>query len=220
MSTMEPARPSKLRVFLVDDHRVVADALARLLAAEPDIEVVGTASSVRELETGLTDDVDCALISYLLRDGSAAVATRIVKRQLPHARVVVLSRTADPHSALRAVRSGADAFLDGHATAEQMLSALRGSFNGSIVVPAAPKRRDLRKDRGPSAAAGTARDLLTPRELDVLRALVLGRTTRQMCIEMGIGNNTVRTHVQNISAKLRVHSRLEAVALATREHIV
>src|SRR4051794_17050925 len=217
---MEPARPSKLRVFLVDDHRVVTDALTRLLSAEPDIEVVGTASSVDELESGLGDDVDCALISYLLRDGNASVATRIVKRRLPHARVVVLSRTADDQASNRAVRSGADAFLDGRATSEQMLEALRGSFGGSFVTPQRTKQRNIRRRGSRSTARTGSADLLTPRELDVLRSLVLGRTTREMCIEMGIGSNTVRTHVQNIIGKLRVHSRLEAVALATRERIV
>jgi DNA-binding NarL/FixJ family response regulator len=217
---MEPARPSKLRVFLVDDHRVVTDALTRLLSAEPDIEVVGTASSVDELENSLGDDVDCALISYLLRDGNASVATRIVKRRLPHARVVVLSRTADDQAPHRAVRSGADAFLDGSATSDQMLDALRGSFSGNLAPPQRTKQRSIRRRGVRSSARASSADLLTPRELDVLRSLVLGRTTREMCTEMGIGSNTVRTHVQNIIGKLRVHSRLEAVALATRERLV
>src|SRR3954454_2356675 len=163
---MEPARPSKLRVYLVDDHRVVADALARLIAAEPDIEVVGTAASVDELERGLRDDVDCALISDLLRDGNAAVATRIVKRRLPHARVVVLSRSAADQSTYRAVRSGADALLDGHATSEQMLAALRGSFSGTIPRRRSGARRNVRK-RGASATGGSgAQDVLTTRELE------------------------------------------------------
>jgi DNA-binding NarL/FixJ family response regulator len=217
---MEPARPSKLRVFLVDDHRVVTDALTRLLSAEPDIEVVGTAASVDELENSLGDDVDCALISYLLRDGNASVATRIVKRRLPHARVVVLSRTADDQAPHRAVRSGADAFLDGSATSDQMLDALRGSFSGNLAPPQRTKQRSRRRRGVRSSARASSADLLTPRELDVLRSLVLGRTTREMCTEMGIGSNTVRTHVQNIIGKLRVHSRLEAVALATRERLV
>lgn len=217
---MEPARPSKLRVFLVDDHRVVTDALTRLLSAEPDIEVVGTAASVDELENALGDDVDCALISYLLRDGNASVATRIVKRRVPHARVVVLSRTADDQASHRAVRSGADAFLDGSATSEQMLEAVRGSFKGNIVGTRRASQRNARRRGARSSTRAKPADTLTPRELDVLRALILGRTTREMCTEMGIGSNTVRTHVQNIIGKLRVHSRLEAVALATREHII
>src|SRR3954454_2824687 len=198
---MEPARPSKLRVFLVDDHRVVTDALTRLLSAEPDIEVVGTASSVDELESGLGDDVDCALISYLLRDGNATVATRVVKRRLPHARVVVLSRMEDDRASKRATRSGADAFLGARATSDEMLAALRGAFSGTVPAVTHARRRS------PDRRARTPVELLTPRELEVLRALALGRTTRQMCSELGIGNNTVRTHVQNVIAKLRVHSR-------------
>src|SRR4051794_11914291 len=113
---MELARPSKLRVLLVDDHRVVADALARLITAESDIEVVATAGSLAEIERRIDKDIECVLISYLLRDGSAVVATRIVKRLLPNARVVVMSRVADGHASVRVARAGADAFIDGDAT--------------------------------------------------------------------------------------------------------
>jgi NarL family two-component system response regulator LiaR len=218
---MEAARPSKLRVFLVDDHRVVADALARLLAAEPDIEVVGTASSVHELESNLGDDVDCALISYLLRDGNAAAATRIVKRRLPHARVVVLSRIDDMRASHRAVRAGADAFLNGHATSDDMLAALRGRFTGTIAAQTSASASMARRRRNSCRALGASTAAtLTQRELDVLRSLALGRTTREICSELGIGNNTLRTHVQNIISKMHVHSRVEAVAVAMRERVV
>jgi DNA-binding NarL/FixJ family response regulator len=216
---MEPARPSKLRVLLVDDHRVVADALAKLIAAEPDLEVVGTAASVDDIERGPHKGIDCALISYLLRDGTAAVATRVVKRLMPHARVVVMSRIDDEQASARVARAGADAFIDGNASAEEMLSALRGLSAGILVSKASAPARRIGRRHG-AADAKTSADRLTPRELEVLRALALGRTTRQMCAELGIGNNTVRTHVQNVIAKLRVHSRLEAVALARRERIV
>ena len=121
-------------------------------------------------------------------------------------------RTTIVRAGARVARAGADAFLDSRASTSQLLAALRGAQQTPPTVAA---RRRHRRDHEPSLA-----DRLTPRELDVLRSLSLGRTTRQMCAEFGIGPNTVRTHVQNIIGKLRVHSRLEAVALATRERLV
>jgi DNA-binding NarL/FixJ family response regulator len=185
---MEPARPSsKIRLLLVDDHRVVADALAALIAAEPDIDVVATASS-------------------------------LVKSKRREARVIVYSRVTDLYAAARVGRAGAHAFLGRDATAEQLLNSVRDAHNGAETVSRPELARHRRRYTRRGAVAGP--DGLTPRELDVLRALCLGRTTRQMCTEFGIGQNTVRTHVQNVISKLHVHSRLEAVSLAMRERIV
>jgi NarL family two-component system response regulator LiaR len=217
--TMEPARPSaKVRVLLVDDHRVVADAIARMLRAEPDIEVVRTASSLADIRHAVGSNPDVALISYLLSDGTGADATRLVKQHRPDVRVIVFSRLTDAYAAARVARAGGDAFLDRHSTSQELISTVRGT-----PAPADTARRHAGRVVGRRNArrAGAPRpEGLTPRELDVLRALALGRTTSQICSEFGIGHNTVRTHVQNIIAKLRVHSRLEAVALAMREQIV
>jgi len=214
---MEPARPSsKIRLLLVDDHRVVADALATLIAAEPDIEVVATASSVADLAPLLGTHVDVVLVSYLLADGNGADATRLVRSKRPQTRVVVYSRLTDLYAASRVGRAGAHTFLGRDASAAELLDAVRAAHNGS--ESASPTRAGHRRRYARRSAVGP--DGLTPRELDVLRALCLGRTTRQICTEFGIGQNTVRTHVQNIIAKLRVHSRLEAVSLAMRERIV
>jgi DNA-binding NarL/FixJ family response regulator len=163
-------------------------------------------------------DPDVALISYLLSDGTGADATRIVKKHRPNVRVIVFSGLTDAYAEARVARAGGDAFLDRHSTSQELISIVRGAPADTNDRPSGRasgvRRRNARRAGAPRP------DGLTPRELDVLRALVLGRTTRQICSEFGISHNTVRTHVQNIIAKLRVHSRLEVVALAMREQIV
>jgi len=220
---MEPARPSpKIRVLLVDDHRVVADALARLLGAEPDIEVVKTATSMSELARSIDRKVDVVLISYLLPDGNGADATRLVKSKRPDVRVIVFGRLTDAYAAARVTRAGGDAFLDRDSTSSELIDRLRSTCAQRDGLTATAARQMIASGRRRKSRRTTVLgpDGLTPRELDVLRALALGRTTQQICSEFGIGQNTVRTHVQNIIAKLRVHSRLEAVSLAMRERIV
>ncbi|HEY5488923.1 MAG TPA: response regulator transcription factor, partial [Candidatus Limnocylindrales bacterium] len=133
---MEPARPSPTRVVLVDDHRLVIEALARLLAAEPDISVVATAGSLRELEPDLPD-FDVAIVDYLLPDGTGADATRLMKQRWPMARVVVLSAVTDDYAASRATSAGADAYLGKGVSMAELLSALRHAASpGRSAAPA------------------------------------------------------------------------------------
>jgi DNA-binding NarL/FixJ family response regulator len=210
-----------MRVLLVNDHRVVADAITRLLQAEPDIDVIGAVTSLRDLGTSVPDGIDLCLLSYLLPDGNGADGTRLLRSRAPHVKVVVLSRINDPRAAARVARAGADAFVHGSATWDELVSTLRDVHAGRGGFDATGSSAGIRARRAQRRRPGAVgSDHLTPRELDVLRALALGRTTTQMCAEFGIGQNTVRTHVQNIIGKLRVHSRLEAVALAMRERLI
>ena len=187
-------------------------------AAEPDISVVATAGSLRELEPELPD-FDVAIVDYLLPDGTGADATRLMKQRWPAARVVVLSAVTDDYAASRAASAGADAHLGKGVSMAELLSALRHA--ASLSRSAAPSPTPIgRQQLGSSGDAGPAAERLTRRELEVLCALALGRTTRQISTELGIGHNTVRTHVQNVIAKLRGHSRIEAVALALRDKLV
>jgi len=200
---MESAHPSPTRVVLVDDHRLVVEALTRLLDAEPDIHVVGTAACVRDLRDGIPP-FDVAIVDYLLPDGTGADATRLLKLRWPSARVVILSAVMDEFAVTRAASAGADAYLGKGVSTAELLSTLR----------------NIAEVRGDAPAPASAGERLTRREMEILRALARGRTTRQICAELGIGQNTVRTHVQNIITKLHVHSRIEAVALALRERLV
>lgn len=209
-----------MRLLLIDGHRVVAEALATLIGAEPDIDVIGHVTTMRELGDGFDADFDMALTRFLLPDGNGADATRLVKRHWPHAKVVVLSAVSDSFAVARVKRAGADAFVGRDSSMSDLLDVLRATQRGAhqFAEPTPvrqPARRGKRGISYPHIAHG-----LTPRELDVLKALAHGRTSRQTCALLGIGHNTLRTHVQKVIGKLGVHSRLEAVALAQREGIV
>lgn len=211
---MEAARPSAIRVLLVDDHEVLTDALAMLLASEPDMEIVGTARTVGELVNGAVPDFDVAVMDFLLPDGNGADATRLLKDHHPQIKVVVLSTLVDDLSIVRATRAGADAYIGKEKAASQLVSTIR-SLQGGTTESAATARRTRRPRR---RAAPRGRNI-SERELAVLRSLVVGRHTREIAVGLGISPNTVRTHIQNLFSKLGVHSRLEAVALARRERL-
>jgi DNA-binding NarL/FixJ family response regulator len=219
---MESARRSSIRVLLVDDHQLLTDALSGLLQREPDIEIVGVAASVAEARSAAREPMDVVLMDYLLPDGTGAEATRDIKRRWPSAKVIVLTAVGDDETMLDAVGAGADGYLTKERAGAHVVDAVRAAHAGEMLLPrtvAYELAQRIASARDRTANALEIHDL-TPRELEVLRALVEGRSSRDICADLYIAPNTLRTHVQNLLAKLRVHSKLEAVALALRQQLV
>jgi DNA-binding NarL/FixJ family response regulator len=212
-----------IRVLLVDDHAVLAHSLARLLGQEPGIEVIGVAGSVAEARALAYDRLDVALMDYALPDGTGADATRTIKSRWPSARVVMLTAIEDDdRTILESIQAGADGYLTKSRAVEDVVGAVRAAHAGETLLP-----RSVIVSIAQRVAAARERqaeepqvDPLTPRELDVLRALTEGLSTPDICARLFITPNTLRTHVQNIMSKLRVHSKLEAVAYGLRAGLV
>jgi DNA-binding NarL/FixJ family response regulator len=216
--------PRKIRVLLVEDHRLLADSLAALLAREPDIEVVGTANTVAEAKARAMakDPLDVVLMDYRLPDGTGADATRAIKARSPAARVVMVTALSDDETVLESIQAGADGYLTKDRAAEEVVLAVRAADAGETLLPQSVIAEIARRVAN-ARERGSERqpvEPLTPRELEVLRALTEGLSTREICERLFIAPNTLRTHVQNIMGKLRVHSKLEAVAFALRYGLV
>lgn len=214
--------PNPIRVLLVDDHVLLTSSLSRLLAAEPDIRVVGVAGSVAEARTLARDRMDVVLMDYRLPDGTGAEATRWIKARWPTARVVMLTAIADDETVLESIQAGADGYLTKDRAVEDVVGAVRAAKAGETLLPRSVimgivQRVATARERPPERPAF---EPLTARELDVLRALADGISTPEVCERLSISPNTLRTHAQNIMAKLRVHSKLEAVAVALRYRII
>jgi DNA-binding NarL/FixJ family response regulator len=211
-----------IRVLLVDDHRAVADALSRLLAAEPGISVVAAAYSAAEARARLREPVDVVLMDYALPDGTGAEVTRAVKARRPKALVIMFTAHDDDETVLDSIQAGADGFLSKTASTDEVVASIRAAYAGETLLPPAviakiAMRVRVARELG---VEGPHVEPLTARELEILRALSAGRTTREICDELSIAPNTLRTHVQNITGKLKVHSKLEAVVFALRYGLV
>ncbi len=213
---------SAIRVLLVDDHRALADALSRLLATEPGITMVGSAYSAAEARVRLRHPVDVVLMDYLLPDGTGAELARASKARWPRASVIMLTAYDDDETVLESIQAGADGFLAKTASIDEILTAVRAAHAGETLLPPSviakiAMRVKVAREQGPDAAPV---EPLTTRELEILRLLSAGRTTKEICTELAIAPNTLRTHVQNITAKLHVHSKLEAVVTALKLGLV
>jgi DNA-binding NarL/FixJ family response regulator len=216
------ADPKPIRVLFVEDHQLLADALAAMLGREPDMEVVGIAGSVAEAKVMSRERLDVVLMDYRLPDGTGAEATRAIKARWPAARVVMVTALTDDETVLESIQAGADGYLTKDRAAEDVVAAVRAAYAGETLLPRSviveiARRVASARERGDERRIV---DPLTPRELEILRALTEGMSTPEICERLFIAPNTLRTHVQNIMGKLRVHSKLEAVAFALKYRLV
>jgi DNA-binding NarL/FixJ family response regulator len=211
-----------IRVLLVDDHQLLTDSLARLLAAEPDIEIMGIGSTVAEAKQLAQERMDVVLMDYRLPDGTGAEATRAIKARWPSARVVMLTAVQDDETVLESIQAGADGYLTKDRAVDDVVATVRSARAGETLLPRSviigiaqrvAEARDRQSERAPIEA-------LTARELQVLQALAEGLATPDICDKLFISRNTLRTHVQNIMMKLHVHSKLEAVTVGLRHRII
>ena len=216
------ADPKPIRVLFVEDHQLLADALAAMLAREPDMQVVGIAGTVADAKILAREQLDVVLMDYRLPDGTGAEATRAIKARWPAARVVMVTALTDDETLLESIQAGADGYLTKDRAAEDVVTAVRAAYAGETLLPRSviveiARRVAVARERGDERRVV---EPLTPRELEILRALTEGMSTPEICERLFIAPNTLRTHVQNIMMKLHVHSKLEAVTVGLRHRII
>ncbi|HLI41136.1 MAG TPA: response regulator transcription factor [Streptosporangiaceae bacterium] len=201
-----------IAAVIIDQERTFADALAMRLNAEDDIQVV-TVAHPSAAQPGWHADVivlDGDLPDSLARCTAAS-------RRPDAARVIMVSKTSQPSRILAAVEAGARAWVRKDESVEHLLCVLRGVARGETWLPPAETGNVLalllrQRDRRRGGEGKLA--MLTPRERQVLACLAAGDPRNRVAERLNLAPNTVRTHLQNIMAKLGVHSALEAVALA------
>lgn len=210
----DPAAP--LRVVLADDERMVRTALRAILAAEPDLEIVGEAATgaeavsvVRELKP------DVVLMDVRMPEIDGIRATEQILQTMPEPpRIVVVTTFENDSYVYEALRAGASGFLLKRAEAEALVQAVRlVARSDSLLFPAAV--RALAAEHG---RAGTARApwiaRLTGRESEVLRLMAAGLTNAEIAERMEVGPATVKTHVAAVLAKTGARDRTQAVIAA------
>jgi len=210
----------RIRVLLVDDHAVVRQGLRSYLESFGDIEIAGSAASGEEalglLETSLPD---VAVVDLLMPGGMDGFETiRRVRNRSPHTQVVVLSGYSDDARVLAALRAGAIGYVRKEAEPEVLLAAVRIAARGQSTLDPALAHTVLQELTRKAASADP--DALTPREAEVLRQLALGRSNRQIAEALIVGEETVKTHVGNILAKLRLAHRTQAMIYALKQGLV
>jgi DNA-binding NarL/FixJ family response regulator len=210
--------PGRPRVLIIDGQRLFAEGLAEVLV-ERGLDVVAVESRAqRAVATARAHAPDVVLIDLELSEVSGLTVGRHLEVELPAARLIGLSSFADPSMLIEAVRGGFRGLVNRRATVGELVSAIEAALHSHIVLPMGAVQRLVAPD-GPVGAYprwADARNSLTWRQRDILQYLADGLSTREIAARLDLSPNTVRAHIRNILAKLRVRSRIEAVVLAQR----
>jgi DNA-binding NarL/FixJ family response regulator len=210
-------------VLLVDDHRVFAEALAGVLAAEPGIGHVDLASTLDGARGLLrADPPDLVLLDLALADESGYTLLADLAELPDPPAAIVLSGSTEPRLIVQALEAGARGWLTKTTRLNALIAALWQVLDGHMYLAPATLQpvlthllADLHRQR---VAAGFV-DQLTPRELDVLRCLVSGMTRAEVAQHLFVSTNTVRTHIQSLLRRSEQHSALALVAFARSQGV-
>lgn len=211
---------SPVRVLVVQDHPLLASAIAKILDSQEDMTVCGVArSGLEAAKLAAREEPTVILMDFRLPDLSGPAAAANIKTAVPAAAIVFHSADETETSLLDAIDAGATAYLAKSATADQIVDAVRKASVGEVLIPVELFAKAIARQRKvvtDEAVRQKVAGQFTPRELDVLRLLAEGHDTYTLASRLGIAAHTVEWHVRHVIEKLKVHSKLQAVIAAAR----
>jgi two-component system, NarL family, response regulator DevR len=208
--------PRQIRVFVLDDHELVRVGLKKLLAAEPDISVVGEAGTVRSALNRLPVlSVDVAVLDVRLPDGDGTEVARAIQAASPQTACLMLTAHTDDRALLAAIMAGAAGFLTKETLGPDLVDAVRNvAVGGAALGPEAAQRVMTRLRE--NAAAADPLSTLSSQERKVLGLVGEGLTNREIAGRMFLSEKTVKNYVSSLLAKLGMQRRAQAAALVAR----
>lgn len=199
-------------VLVADDHPIVRAGLCALVEDHPRMRLVAEAETGEQaVALALEHRPDVILMDLRMPTMDGADAIRAIRASWPDARVIVLTTYDGDEDIAQALRAGARAYLLKDATRMELMEAVEAVHRGETRIPPAV---------GARLAEHVAGQPLTPRELDVLREIVAGRSNKEIGGELSLSEGTVKFHVNNILAKLGASDRTHAATLAIRRGFV
>ena len=201
-----------IRILIADDHAVVREGLAAMIARRADMQVAAEAEDGRravELARQLKPDV--ILMDLRMPEMGGVEAITHIRAARPEARIIVLTTYDGDEDIYRALQAGAEAYLLKDTPRDELLEAIRAVHAGQKRIPS---------EVAAKLAVRLTAEALTPRELEVLKLIVAGRSNKEIGAALGIAEGTVKIHVNNLLGKLGVTDRTQAVTEALKRGIV
>jgi DNA-binding NarL/FixJ family response regulator len=210
-----------IRVLITDDHSVVRQGLRMFLGLDPEMDVVGEAENGAEaLKLVEEHQPDVVLMDLLMPVMGGIEAIGQIKQRFPEVEVVAMTSVLEDAAVIGAVRAGAIGYLLKNTDADALNQAIRAAAEGQVQLAPEAARMLMREVRLPEPKQEPGVDALTARETDVLRLVAGGFANKEIAVELGIGEKTVKTHVSNVLSKLGVQSRTQAALYAAKAGIV
>ena len=212
---------TKTRILLVDDHDIVRLGLMTLLNDQPDMEVVGEASTAAEAVRAAEKLQPAVVLMDIRLPGEGGIeAAGQITRRIPNSKIVMLTSFADDELVVRAIRAGAVGYVLKQVGNEELLRAIRAAARGEAILDPSTTARLLSRVREAERKAeeDAFRDL-SDREMDVLVHLAKGRTNAQIGALLNLSEKTVGNYVSNMFEKLHLNNRIELAAYAYEHHL-
>jgi len=209
-----------IRVLITDDHEVVREGLRMILETEAGFVVVGTATDGVEAvaqTAALQPDVVLMDLRMPRMDGIEAIER--ISSAHPDVAVVILTTYDEDALMLRGLRAGARGFLHKDTPRTMLFETLRAAARGEVLLTPDMLARVMAQGSG-SGEAGAGSDVLTGRELEVLKGVASGERNKEIAFRLGITERTVKAHLTNVYNKLGVDSRAAAIAEAMRRNLL
>ncbi len=205
-----------IRILIVDDHSVVREGLRMFLGRDPELKIVDEAANGAEaIEKAHYWRPDVVLMDLLIPVIDGVTATAIIRRELPQTEVIAFTSVLDSTSLSRVMRAGAIGYLLKDAQASELRNVIKSAATGQMqrsMQVSSYLLYEVRDQKRPGA--------LTERETEILRHVSLGKSNKEIAYVLRIAEDTVKTHVRHILAKLDVQNRTQAVLIAVRRGLI
>jgi DNA-binding NarL/FixJ family response regulator len=202
----------KIRILSVDDHPLFRSGIAALLSTQPDMSLVAEATTGRQAIDQFRNFLpDITLMDLRLPDMSGLDAMHAIRNEFPEARIIMLTTYSQDVQVMRAMKSGARAYLLKSLLEKELLETIRAVHLGKKV---------LSPDASYAFAEHAGDDALTPGEIDVLRLIAMGNANKEIAAHLSITEETVKGRVKNILSKLRANDRTHAAMIGVKRGII
>jgi NarL family two-component system response regulator LiaR len=214
-------------LLICDDHKILTDALAMVVGLDDVLEMVVPPVHTPQEAISLAEQhlPDVVLMDIVFKGGqmTGIEATRRIKETSPATKVVIMTAHDEDRLLVEAVEAGASGFLSKDEAAEEVLAAAKAAAEGEVLIDPGTLTRllaQVAREREEQRDAMKLLGDLTDREREILQLLAEGKRNDDIARQLFISPQTVQTHVRNILGKLRVHSKLEAVAFAVKHGVI
>jgi DNA-binding NarL/FixJ family response regulator len=211
----------QIRIVLVDDHSIVRLGVTTLLSDQPDLLVVGEASTAAEAVAAVSHlDPDVVLMDIRLPGEGGIESTRQITRLYPRTKVVMLTSFADEELIVRAINAGAVGYMLKQVGNDELIRAIRAAARGESVLDPSTTSKLLShvREAERKAEEDAFRDL-SDREMDVLVYVAKGKTNGEIGVTLNLSEKTVGNYVSTILEKLRMTNRVELATYAVQHHL-